>query len=196
MKSNIIWIIGTILAIVLFIGAYALYNNLSEDHAPENLATTEPAKTDTAEESSDKSGSEEDDAGKAPDFTVYTQSGDAVKLSDYFGRPIVMNFWASWCNPCKAEMPHFEEAYKEHTDVTFLMVNMTSGDNKADAEALIASNGYTFPVLFDTDGDAAMTYGASSLPMTLFIDENGKFITYAVGMLDKATLEKGIGMIK
>ena len=73
---------------------------------------------------------------------------------------------------------------------------MTSGDNRADAEALIKNEGYTFPVLFDTDGDAAMTYGASSLPMTLFIDENGKFVTYAVGMLDRATLEKGIGMIE
>jgi thiol-disulfide isomerase/thioredoxin len=190
MNKNIIWIIGIIVAVALFTGAYFLYGALSESYAPDNLETakqTEDATTDVTDE---------EDENKAPDFTVYTSDGKAVKLSDYFGRPIVMNFWASWCSPCKAEMPHFEEAYKEHGDVTFLMVNMTSGDSRADAEALIEDEGYTFPVLFDTDGDAAMTYGASSLPMTLFIDEDGRFVTYAVGMLDKATLEKGIGMIK
>ncbi len=190
MNKNLIWIIGTVVAVALFIGAFVLYNNLSDSYSPDNLETVESQEADTSASTDDS------DKNKAPDFTVYTADGEACNLSDYFGRPIVMNFWASWCSPCKAEMPHFEEAYKEHTDVTFLMVNMTSGDNREDAEALIKKEGYTFPILFDTDGDAAMTYGATSLPMTLFIDENGRFVTYAVGMLDKATLERGIGMIK
>lgn len=190
MNKNIIWIVGIAVAVVLFIGAYVLYNNLSHEYAPDNLETVENTKADTS------AGTDDSDKNKAPDFTVYTAEGEKVKLSDHFGRPIVMNFWASWCSPCKAEMPHFEEAYKEHTDVTFLMVNMTSGDNRGNAEALIENEGYTFPVLFDTDGDAATTYGATSLPTTFFIDKNGQFVTYAVGMLDKATLEKGIGMIK
>lgn len=190
MKNNIIWVIGIVLAVVLFAGVYTLYNSLSKSYTADNLETVEDSKEETSQDSGT------DDINKAPDFTVYTADGKAVNLSDYFGRPIVMNFWASWCSPCKAEMPHFEEAYTEHPDVTFLMVNMTSGDDRKDAEDLIKNEGYTFPVLFDTDGDAAVTYGASSLPMTLFIDENGRFVTYAVGMLDKATLEKGIGLLK
>lgn len=186
MKKNILWIIGSIAAVLLFVGAYLLYNSLSEEYVPENIVVSSSSESESAEEQD----------YSAPDFTVYDSNGKAVNLSDYFGKPIVLNFWASWCPPCKSEMPHFETAYKENTDVQFLMVNMTSGDTKADADAFIKDEGYTFPVLFDTDGDAAMTYGASSLPVTFFIDKNGDMVTYAVGMLSEENLKKGIGMIK
>lgn len=187
MKKNIIWIIGSVVAVLLFAGAYILYNSLSEEYAPENIVENSSSQSTSGEAEQDYS---------APDFTVYDGDGNAVKLSDYFGKPVVLNFWASWCPPCKSEMPHFEAAYKENTDIQFLMVNMTSGDTRADAEKLIEDEGYTFPVLFDTDGDAAMTYGASSLPVTFFIDKNGDMVTYAVGMLSEENLAKGIEMIK
>lgn len=186
MKKNILWIIGGITAVLLFAGAYLLYNSLSEDYAPENIVENSSAESEPGEEQD----------YLAPDFTVYDGDGNAVNLSDYFGKPIVLNFWASWCPPCKSEMPHFETACKENTDIQFLMVNMTSGDSKADAENFIKDEGYTFPVLFDTDGDAAMTYGASSLPVTFFIDKNGDMISYAVGMLSEENLRKGLDMIK
>ena len=109
-----------------------------------------------------------------------------------------MNFWASWCGPCKMEMPDFNEKSKElEGKVQFLMINMTDGDRETveSASAFIAKKGYTFPVFFDTDLNAANTYGAYSLPMTVLIDAKGNLVTYAIGAISGETLQKGIDRI-
>ena len=134
----------------------------------------------------------------APDFTVYDIEGNVVHLSDYVGKPIVLNFWASWCGPCKSEMPEFEEKYKElGEEVQFLMVNMTDGSRETVdvASEFINAQGYTFPVLYDTDINAAYLYSVYSLPTTYFIDKDGYIVAYAAGAIDGATLQKGIDMI-
>lgn len=113
--------------------------------------------------------SEEEQKIMAPDFTVYDADGNEVLLSEYFGKPIVLNFWASWCSPCQMEMPDFHEKYLEiGEDVQFLMINMTDGSRETVeiASEFIEEKGYTFPVFYDTKSDAAMTYGAYSLPTT------------------------------
>ena len=137
-------------------------------------------------------------ADTAPDFAMLDMEGNEVKLSDFFGTPIVLNFWASWCPPCKAELPDFEEACKRYEGkVTFLMVNLTDGQRETVevAKSYIASQGYTFPVYFDTKYEAAYTYGVSSIPQTYFINADGSLEARATGMLSAAQLEKGIGMI-
>ena len=121
-------------------GAYVLYTRLGQTVAPDQLAaeSTEPV-TEQEQE--------------APDFTVYDAEGREVRLSDYFGKPIVLNFWASWCGPCKMEMPDFQEKYLElEGEVHFLMVNMTDGARETveTATAFLAESGFTFPVLFDS----------------------------------------------
>ena len=188
MKKNILWIIGVVIAVLLFIGAYFLYNNLSEKY-------DSPSLTESSSQSETESKAEE---YKAPDFTVTDADGKKVRLSDYFGKPIVLNFWASWCPPCKAEMPHFEDAFKENDDIQFLMVNMTDGSRETVeiAKEFIRGEKYTFPVFYDTEFEAATNYGASSLPVTFFIDKSGNLVTYAVGMISKENLEQGIGLIK
>ena len=134
----------------------------------------------------------------APDFTVTDSDGNPVKLSDFRGKGVVLNFWASWCGPCKMEMPDFNEKSQElEGKVQFLMVNMTDGARETVeiASDFIAEQGYTFPVFFDTTSEAAYTYGAYSLPTTFFIDAEGNAIAQATGAISGETLQRGIDLI-
>lgn len=143
-------------------------------------------------------GEEDAELDLAPDFTVYGKDGKPVRLSDMRGTPVVLNFWASWCPPCKAEMPDFEEIAKEYEGkVAFMMVNLTDGasETQSSAQAFIDSMGYTFPVYFDLDSEAAYTYGIQSIPNTFFIDSEGRLVAYVDQMIDGDTLRRGISMI-
>lgn len=188
MKNSIKWIIGVLSLVLLITGAYILYNKLAAEYAPDRL-------------SGDYNKTENEDIKTyaAPDFTVIDKDGKEISLSDMKGKPVVVNFWASWCPPCKAEMPDFEKMYKLCGDeVTFMMVNMTDGyqETLEKAKAHITENSYTFPVYFDTLYSAAMTYQVTSLPTTYFVDSEGNLVTYAQGMIDLETLEKAVEMIK
>lgn len=134
----------------------------------------------------------------APDFTAVDVDGKEVTLADFRGRPVVLNFWASWCGPCQSEMPAFESAYQTYgDDVQFLMVNMTgmSGESRETAMRLIEAEDYTFPVFFDQNSSAARAYGVTSIPQTWFIDADGTVAARAMGALSEAKLQQGIELI-
>lgn len=183
-------IILVLVFVLLIAGASVLYNRLGEDLAPEQLAVAEtvpPAET-----------TPEAPRIQAPDFTVYDQDGNEVKLSAYFGKPIVLNFWASWCGPCKMEMPDFDDKCRElEGEVVFMMVNATDGGREtvSTAKAFIDQSGYSFPVYYDTDYAANYAYGVTGLPTTFFIDAEGYLVAYGSGAMDGATLQTGIDMI-
>lgn len=131
----------------------------------------------------------------APDFEVLDNDGNTVRLSDFRGKPVVLNFWATWCPPCKAELPDFDRSAATYGDeVTFLMVNLTDGgrDTVSGVREFVAANGYTFPVYFDTRYSAANAYRVSSIPTTYFINAEGEIVSYKVGMVSASELEKGI----
>ena len=137
-------------------------------------------------------------AMQVPDFTVYDAEGTAYKLSDFLGKPIILNFWASWCGPCKAEMPDFEESYKAYgEEIHFLIVNLTDGNTETveSASAFIAEQGYTFPVYFDTAMEAAYAYAVSAIPASYFIDAAGNLVHQQVGMMDAESLQQAIDLL-
>ena len=210
MKKKTGWLFLAAALVVLIGGAGVLYNKYSAEVENERLMTEDSTQAEIEENetvSEENAGETSENAGEdaekelmlAPDFTVYDQAGNAVNLSDFVGKPTIVNFWASWCGPCKMEMPDFDEKYKElGEEIHFVMVNMTDGSQETieKAAAFVEESGYSFPVYYDTDMDAAMTYGVSSIPSTFFIDAEGNAVAWAQGMIDAATLQKGIDMLK
>ncbi len=133
-----------------------------------------------------------------PDFAVYNAAGEEVHLSDFFGKPIILNFWASWCGPCREEMPELQAAFEEYgEEIRFVLINLTDGESETQksAEAFLEAQGYTFPVWFDLHQEAALTYGVYSIPATYFIGADGTGIARALGSMNAETLQRGIDMI-
>ncbi len=185
-----VWIL-ILLLVVLIAGAAVAYNGLADKVQLDNLATGETVAAEVPE------GTQVSE-NLAPDFTVYDLEGNAHSLSDFRGKPVIVNFWASWCGPCKSEMPDFEEKYQAYKDdIHFLMVNLTDGSRETvdTAQSYIDSQGYTFPVYFDTDYSAAIAYAVSAIPATYFIDENGVLIAYGKSAMSGETLQRGIDML-
>ena len=203
MKKKIGWILMAVLLVVLIGGASVLYNKYSEEVEKEQLMTEDSTQAEIKEEASEESTDTSEETAQeelmmAPNFTVYDAEGNAVSLSDFVGKPVVVNFWASWCGPCKMEMPDFDEKYKElGEEVQFLMVNMTDGSQETveKAKKFVEDSGYTFPVYYDTDLDAAYKYGVNSIPATYFIDAEGHAIARGQGAIDAETLQYGIDML-
>lgn len=133
---------------------------------------------------------------KAPDFQVYTENGEVVKLSDFKGKkPVVINIWASWCGPCKAEMPYFERVMKEYgDDVEVLMINLTDGQRETKEKALsyLKENNLEMKVLFDEKLSATNAYLVQSVPRTIFIDINGDIVKDKIGLISENTLNEYI----
>ena len=179
-----VWILLLAL-VVLIAGAALAYNTLADDVQLDDLAAGE-TKTDTVNKN------------LAPDFTVYDLEGNAHSLSDFRGKPVIVNFWASWCGPCKREMPDFEEKFREYgEEIQFLMVNLADGSRETveSAQDFLDGQAYTFPVYFDTDYSAAMAYAVSAVPATYFIGEDGAMVAYGKGALTADVLQRGIDML-
>lgn len=130
------------------------------------------------------------------DFTLYDQNGKKHKLSDYKGKTVFLNFWATWCPPCKAEMPYIEQLYKEYNknnkDVVILGVaspNLDREGSKEDIIEFLQQEKYTFPVVMDNNGELAYQYGISAYPTTFIIDKEGYITQYVPGAMDKQTMK-------
>ena len=176
-------------------GSVAETTTESESSVGETTEREEPVETDETTKKDETTEEKEPVvAFSAPDFTVIDYDGNSVKLSDFAGKPIVLNFWGTWCPYCVQEMPVFDQAYKDFPDVQFIMLN--SGDTVAKAKTYVESQGFDFEVFFDTDNNAQTTYGVYSFPTTFFINADGSKIYYISGALDYETLLTGINLIK
>ena len=126
----------------------------------------------------------------APDFELTTLNGEMVSLSDLRGKVVLVNFWASWCPPCRSEMPAMERIYTEYgpNEFVILAVNNSRQDRPAEAERFVAEKNLTFPILLDTDGQVSALYQVHSLPTSFFIDREGIVSEIVIGGMSEALL--------
>ncbi len=199
MKKSDKFIILLLLLVVLLVAATIGYRFLSNQYTPEEVPITIADAEDTtlseneSAENIDTDSTDNTVAMKAPDFTVYDLDGNAVSLYNCLGKPVVLNFWATWCGPCQSEMPAFDKMYQEYGDqVTFLMVNVTDGsrDTAESVTAFYKDSGYTFPIYLDTTLKASMLYGAYSIPVTFFLDSEGSLLYNHMGAISEDVLRQ------
>lgn len=159
----------------------------------ENTAKEEDAE-DTEHESSPSE--EKQDLHPAPDFVLTDQYGNKHSLADYKGKTIFLNFWATWCGPCRNEMPEIQKIYEEtqqEEDSNLVVLGIAApgfGQEKSqeEVEAFLEENGYTYPVLMDTTGEVFMEYGISAYPTTFMVDRDGNLFGYIQGQLNEAMM--------
>jgi len=168
-----------------------------------NIAQREQQNKIEKSQPKDNLSQENSEEVKAPDFTLYDQYGNKHTLSEYKGKTVFLNFWATWCPPCKDEMPHIEEIYKEYglnkDDVVILGVaapNLGKEGSQDDIKEFLNMNNYSFPVVFDTTGDLIYQYYINAFPSTFIIDKNGFVKQYVPGAMDKNTMKYLIEDVK
>lgn len=161
MNNTVKWVLIALSLVLIVAVAAVLYKDLSEEYAGDLFNTDEGGNASAGEKN------------MAPDFTVIDKNGNEVKLSDLRGKPVVLNFWATWCYYCKTEMPDFDKAYDKYPDIQFMMVNATDGvqETKEKAESYVIGEGFDFDVFYDTKSEAVNAYYITSFPSTFFIDE-------------------------
>ena len=180
MKQSVKTLLWVAAFIIILGGAYLGYRALNENY-------NQPPSSISSEETT-----------PAADFTVYDADGNAVTLSSKFGKPIVLNFWATWCGPCRVELPDFNKVFEELGDeVEFFMVNVDDPGTEADVKTFLSENGYTFPVYYDTDYSGIRAYTVTGIPVTYFINADGEILTLATqrGTIDEDKLRESIDRI-
>jgi len=163
-------------------------NNAKEDKDEEKGSSKDDDVSD--------SNSEQAKPGELPayDFTLLDQNGKEHKLSEYKGKVVFLNFWATWCPPCIEEMPHIEELYKEYNlnkdEVVILGVTGIRDQTEQEIKDFLDENNYTFPTVIDKTGEIFTNYNISSYPTTFMIDKDGKIYGYTVGALSKDIMKQ------
>jgi len=132
----------------------------------------------------------------APDFQLASLEGQTVSLSDFRGNPVLLNFWASWCGPCKSEMPYIQRMHEEWSGKGLVILAIDIGESSATVGEFVEKYALSFMVLLDTDQEVALKYNVRSIPTTFFIDKNGKIQDIKIGAFSsKAEIERRLEKI-
>ena len=132
----------------------------------------------------------------APDFRLSDLAGEEVNLSDFEGKPVLLNFWAGWCRPCKEEMPYLQQVYEEWSDRGLVVLTVNLGDSRSEVNRFMQSNRLSLPVLLDTKQSLAQKYNVASIPTTFFIDKDGIVRAKIIGgFRSKEAIETKLGQI-
>ncbi|WP_299079835.1 TlpA disulfide reductase family protein [uncultured Paraglaciecola sp.] len=111
--------------------------------------------------------------GPAPDFTLASKNSGNVRLQEQLGNVVLINFWASWCGPCREELPHLEALQQEYADLGFTILAVNVDENSAKADILLNDISVSFPVLFDVNDDVSKLYDVQAMPTTVLVDRDG-----------------------
>lgn len=112
--------------------------------------------------------------GEAPDFTLKSKAGNNIRLQDLRGEVVLLNFWASWCGPCREEMPLMEEIYQQYKDLGFTILAVNVDEDPADADRFLSSVPVSFPVVYDSQSKVSEMYKVDAMPTTILIDRDGQ----------------------
>ena len=177
----VVGILGAL--IVAGVGAWALATTGSDADAPQPVDRG-AARTGVA------------DVGEpAPDFELGTLDGDTVRLSDLRGRPVVVNFWASWCNPCRKEFPILAETLEENVDADLAVIGVTYRDIESDSRDFVADMEATWPQAIDDNSAVARAFGIRAIPVTFFVDADGMIAARLFGFSSPDALEEPLDRI-
>ena len=193
MKPGAKYLLAVALTVLLAVGA-AAYKYLT------SVTTVPPSPPDnTSAPPAEGRTGEPGNRNAAPDFTVTDGGGNRVSTADLSGKPVILNFWATWCPPCRSELPAFDKLYRQYgNEVSFMMIDLTDGyrETVEGVKKFISENGYTFPVYYDTEESAAEAYNVSSIPFTVAVGRNGNIVGTHLGAMSEAALEKLIKTVK
>lgn len=191
--KNYMDVIKKIGGVILIVSGLVMFAN-GFDGTINHFNSSNKSKVENNQSKNEKNTSEK---VKALDFTLYDQYGKEHKLSDYKGKTIFLNFWATWCPPCREEMPYIEELYKEYNknndDVVILGVGSPNLGNEGSQEhikSFLTKEGHTFPVALDDGGSLVYQYGINAFPSTFIIDKEGYITQYVPGAMNKETMKQ------
>lgn len=194
MKKNLLTIAILIIAVAIIV---VNIWKPSDVESEKKISSEKEANTKEVSEIEQQSSLEV--GAEAPDFELKTLDGQQVKLTDFRGKKVILNFWATWCPPCKAEMPHMQNFYlkNQNKDVTLLAVNLTSSDKGLDVvDEFVKDYQLTFPILLDTEGVVGNMYKVYSIPTSYILDSKGIITQKIVGPMDEDRMNQLITSIK
>lgn len=184
-KKIIGLLVLAVMVAIVIVGV--VQNNMAESEALENMALGSDVDFLPTDEGLAK-------GEQAPDFELTTLDGEVVKLSDYQGQKVLLNFWATWCPPCRAEMPHMQTYFEEQAEdenVVILAVNLTTEDKGIEkVEDFVEEFGLEFSIPMDEEGDVGSTYQTVSIPTSYMIDTKGRIQNKVVGPMDLPMMEQ------
>jgi len=203
------------IVLILLLASYAIFDFLSkEDAVTLDMENTDETKTESlvvedklAQDTSDEltetgfieANQPSPKAEFAPGFILSDLTGAGVNLSDFKGRIVILNFWATWCPPCREEMPHMQSFYEKNkeNDIEILAVNLTNMDDGQQAiEKFVQDYGLTFPVLLDDNGDVGERYEIMTIPTSYILDTEGRIFQKVVGPMNEEMMNEIVNSIR